>query len=201
MAKKYIAVQFWSEEQMVLLIDQPKNHVNKKNSFYRSLKLFFPFLRKNCSKTICSIFFHFCSIIANSLGSQVVEDCSNLSAFECKKQKWNISGDKLHGHWLGSDPDERHNELKSFLNEHFFSVYFLALHTRYFFHFHTYFIWRCLFLSSEFLPSRLHFSMSLIKMAVDCRNFQECDKNSEQIDLPLICTWEKFEGCLVKSTL
>ena len=63
LAKKYIAVQFWSEEQMVLLIDQPKNHVNKKNSFYRSLKLFFPFLRKNCSKTICSIFFTFAALL------------------------------------------------------------------------------------------------------------------------------------------
>ena len=44
----------WQNYQRILL--------TKKTSFYRSLRLF-PFLRKNCSKTICPIFFHFAALL------------------------------------------------------------------------------------------------------------------------------------------
>ena len=116
--------------------------------------------------------FYFCSIIANSLGSQVVEDCSNLSAFECKKQKWNISGDKLHGHWLGSDPDERHNELKSFLNEHF--IFFVCICSFYTADISSTFI---LILSVFVVQNSCHqgstFQHIWSKIADDCRMWQK----------------------------
>ena len=85
--KKYIALEFWSENQMTLQLTKlSKNHLNKKTSFYRSLRLF-PFLRKNCSKTICSIFFEKL-MINNFKIRKVLEYIGSIKGVPLMKWGW-----------------------------------------------------------------------------------------------------------------